>query len=257
MNLELNFIAFKTILVKELTRAFRIWKQTFVPPVINTVLYFLVFGSIIGTRIGEMDGFSYIEFIIPGLILMTVINSAFMNTAATFFISKFQKALEELLISPVASLTIIFGYVSASVVVSFIIGAVILITSLFFVPLRVFDLIVMLVFILLTAIVFALLGLLIGIFARNFDDISIIPTFVLTPLTFLGGIFYSITLLSEPFRTLSFLNPIFYMINGFRYGFLGISDVDIIFSFIMLLAFTIFLFLLNYILLQKGTSLKQ
>jgi ABC-2 type transport system permease protein len=257
MNFELNLVAYKTMVRKELTRSFRIWKQTFVPPVINTILYFIVFGSLIGQRIGEMGGFDYIEFIIPGLIMMTVINAAFMSTAAGFFIAKFQKALDELLISPVASLTIILSYVTSSVVVSFVIGLIILITAMFFVSITIFDLFTMLVFIFLTATTFSMLGLALGIFAKNFDDLSIVPTFVLTPLTFLGGVFYSIDLLPEFFRNLSFLNPILYMINGFRYGFIGISDVDIFFSLIMLLIFTGILFLLNYFLLETGINLKE
>lgn len=257
MNLELNFIAFKTIARREITRSIRIWKQTFLPPIINAILYFFIFGNLIGARIGEMEGVSYIEFIIPGLIMMTIINSSFMSVAGGFFISKFQKSIEEILISPMNTFTLIAGHVISSVIISSIIGLIILIISAFFIPLNIFNFFIIILFVILTGTLFSLFGLLVGNFSRNFDDLSFIPTFVLTPLTFLGGVFYSISLLPNELARLSYFNPILYMVNGLRYGFLGISDVDILFAFTMVSFCIIILLLTNFYFISRGIGLKN
>ncbi|MEZ5539517.1 MAG: ABC transporter permease [Pseudomonadales bacterium] len=238
MNSRETWIAFYTILTKEVRRFMRIWMQTLLPPAITTGLYFVIFGTLIGGRIGEMQGFSYIQFVVPGLVMMSVLTNAYSNVVSSFFSVKFQRSIEELLIAPVPNWAILAGYVAGGVARGICVGIVVTLLSLFFTQLHVQHWFIMISAVLLTSILFSLAGLINAIYARNFDDVSIIPTFVLTPLTYLGGVFYSVDLLPPFWKALSLMNPIIYMVNAFRYGMLGITDVNIAFSLGMIFVFS-------------------
>ena len=227
MSFAEQWIAFTSLLGKEVRRYLRIWVQTLVPPAITMVLYFTIFGTLIGSRIGEMDGYNYMEFVAPGLIMMSVITSAYNNVVSSFFGNKFQRSLEELLVSPTPNYVILAGFVIGGVTRGIAVGVIVMLLSLYFAELHIHNIFVIMITVLLTATLFAIAGLINAVFARTFDDISIIPTFVLTPLTYLGGIFYSISLLSEFWQGVSLLNPVLYMVNAFRYGFLGVSDIHV------------------------------
>ena len=234
-----------------------IWVQTLVPPAITMTLYFIIFGSLIGSRIGEMNGFSYMEYIVPGLIMMSVITNSYSNVASSFFSSKFQRNIEELLVAPVPNYIIILGFVMGGVVRGLLVGTIVTFVSLFFVDLQVDHWGIIIATVFMTSVVFSLGGLINAVYARTFDDISIIPTFVLTPLTYLGGVFYSISLLPEFWQGVSKLNPIVYMVNAFRYGFLGVSDVSIVTSFSVLTVFVIALYAVAHYLVTKGIGLRS
>ncbi|MGB1974236.1 MAG: ABC transporter permease [Vibrio toranzoniae] len=254
---SLYWTAFCSLLTKEINRFTRIWVQTLVPPAITMTLYFIIFGNLIGARIGEMNGFSYMEYIVPGLIMMSVITNSYSNVASSFFSAKFQKNIEELLVAPVPNYVIIAGFVMGGVVRGLLVGTIVTFVSLFFVDLQVEHWGVIIATVFLTSVVFALGGLINAVFARTFDDISIIPTFILTPLTYLGGVFYSISLLPEFWQGVSKLNPIVYMVNAFRYGFLGVSDVGIVTSFSVLGVFIIGLYAIAHYLVKKGIGLRS
>ena len=254
---SLYFTALKSLAVKETNRYLRIWVQTLVPPVITTSLYFIIFGKMIGSRIGEMGGFSYMEFIVPGLIMMSTITSSYSNVSSSFFSQKFQKNIEELLVAPVPTHVIIWGFVFGGLGRSILVGTLVTIISLFFVPLHVYCWVIVVLTLVMTAILFSLAGLLNGIFAQSFDDVSIVPTFVLQPLTYLGGVFYSISMLPPIWQTISKVNPIVYMISGFRYGFLGTIDVPIFLSIGILVLFIVVLYSVCWYLIQKGRGLRS
>lgn len=256
MSLQYRLTAFRTLVWKEVRRFLRIWIQTLVPPVITIALYFVIFGNLIGGRIGEMGGFSYMDFIVPGLIMMSVINNAYANVVSSFFSQKYQRSIEELLVSPVPHYVILIGFVTGGVTRGLAVGFIASLIALLFSGLQLHNLFITVSVVLMSSIVFALGGFINAIFANKFDDITIVPTFVLTPLIYLGGVFYSIELLPQPWNWLSQLNPIFYMINAFRYGILGISDVNIIWAFIMLCLFTVILFSFSLYLLKRGTGLR-
>lgn len=252
-----NWVAFYTLAYKEVKRFMRIWTQTLVPPIITTTLYFIIFGQLIGSRIGEMAGVSYMQFIAPGLIMMSAITGSYANVVSSFFLSKFIRNLEDLLISPVSNHTIILGFVSGGVLRGIIIGILVTSVALCFVSYDIFSWGIIALTLIMTTIVFSLAGLINAIFARSFDDINIVPTFVLTPLTYLGGVFYSINLLPPFWQIVSKFNPIVYMINGFRYGFLGVSDVPIIYTFTILTLFVVILYSIAYWLVSRGTGLRS
>lgn len=252
-----NFTALKTIWIKECTRFLRIWVQTLVPPAITMSLYFVIFGNLIGKRIGEMGGFTYMEFIVPGLIMMSVITNSYSNVSSSFFSAKFQRNIEELLVAPVPTWVIIMGFVGGGVARALLIGIIVTLVSMFFVDVQIHNFLVIVITLIFTSTLFSTAGLINGIYAKTFDDISVIPTFVLTPLTYLGGVFYSLTLLPEFWQTISQANPIVYMVNGFRYGFLGVSDVNYLVSLGLLLGFNVVLFLLAYRLLKKGVGIRS
>ena len=254
---SLYFTALKSLAVKETNRYLRIWVQTLVPPVITTSLYFIIFGKMIASRIGEMGGFSYMEFIVPGLIMMSTITSSYSNVSSSFFSQKFQKNIEELLVAPVPTHVIIWGFVFGGLGRSILVGTLVTIISLFFVPLHVYSWVIVVLTLVMTAILFSLAGLLNGIFAQSFDDVSIVPTFVLQPLTYLGGVFYSISMLPPIWQTISKVNPIVYMISGFRYGFLGTIDVPIFLSIGILVLFIVVLYSVCWYLIQKGRGLRS
>ncbi|WP_114784937.1 ABC transporter permease [Vibrio tetraodonis] len=254
---RLYWTAFCSLLGKEVHRFTRIWVQTLVPPAITMSLYFIIFGRLIGSRIGEMNGFSYMEYIVPGLIMMSVITNSYSNVASSFFSAKLQKNIEELLVAPVPNYVIIFGYVMGGVTRGLLVGFIVTLVSLLFVDLQVDHWGIIFLTVFMTSIVFALGGLINAVYAKTFDDISIIPTFVLTPLTYLGGVFYSISLLPEFWQGVSKINPIVYMVNAFRYGFLGISDVGIVESFSVLAVFVILLYSVAHYLITKGIGIRS
>jgi ABC-2 type transport system permease protein len=256
MTTHEKLIALRAIASKEIRRFSRIWIQTVLPPVITTALYFIIFGNLIGPRIGQMDGFDYMEFIIPGLIMMAVITNSYSNVVSSFYGSKFQRHIEEMLISPIPNYIILLGYMAGGVARGLIVGLAVTIVSLVFHPLNIHSIPVMLSMVILTAILFSLAGLINGVFAKSFDDISIIPTFVLTPLTYLGGIFYSINMLPDFWKTMSLGNPILYMVNAFRYGFLGVSDIKLATSYIIIVGFIIVLYVFSLYLLRKGHGIR-
>jgi ABC-2 type transport system permease protein len=250
-------VAYLAIVRKEVTRFMRIWVQTLIPPAITMSLYFLIFGSLIGRRIGEMDGQPYMSFVVPGLIMMAVINNSYGNVASSFFASKFQKYIEELLVSPTPSVIILLGYVTGAVLRGILVAIIVTILSLFFTDLSVHSWGITLSVVLLSSTLFALAGLINGIYANSFDDISVIPTFILTPMTYLGGVFYSISLLPDFWKTVSLFNPILYLVNVFRYGMLGVSDVNVSFALAGITVLVIAAFFFCLYLLEKGPGLRS
>ncbi len=257
MNLALNAVAIKTLIRKEVIRVMRIWVQTIVPPAITMTLYFIIFGNLIGRRIGQMDGFDYMQYIAPGLIMMSVITNSYGNVVSSFFGAKFGRHLEEMLVAPMSNAAIIIGHVAGGVIRGLSVGAMVTIIALFFTRLDVAHPFVTISIVLLSSIVFALMGFINAVFAKKFDDISIVPTFVLTPLTYLGGVFYSISLLPEFWQKVSMANPILYMVNAFRYGILGVSDISISVAYVMLVGFVIILFSACLYLLNRGIGIRE
>lgn len=251
------WVALKSLLIKEITRFSRIWIQTILPPAITMSLYFVIFGNLIGSRIGEMDGFSYMAYIVPGLIMMAVITNSYSNVASSFFNSKLQRNIEELLVAPVPNYIIIAGYVGGGVSRGLLVGAIVSLVSLFFVDLPVTNIAIVLTTIVLTSVAFSLGGLINAVYARSFDDINIVPTFILTPLIYLGGVFYSLSMLPEFWLNISKLNPVVYMVNAFRYGFLGVSDVPITISFTVLGSLIVGLYALAWYLISRGIGLRS
>lgn len=251
-----SLISFTSIARREMTRIFRIWLQTLVPPVIMITLYFIIFGSFIGSQLSDIGGYNYMAFIAPGLIMMSIITNSYSNTVSSFFSTKFQRNIEELLVSPTPNWVIVLGYISGGMTRGLSVGILVSVVSLFFIRLPLFNIFYIILFGFLTSFVFSLAGMINGIFAKKFDDISIIPTFVITPLTYLGGVFYSISLLPEFWQTLSRANPIVYMIGGFRYGFLGISDINVWAGVGMLILFSVLLFSVTLYLLKKGVGVR-
>ena len=251
------WIAFITIVVREVRRFTRIWPQTLLPPAVTMTLYFVIFGNLIGDRIGPMEGYDYMEFIVPGLIMMAVITSSYANVVSSFFSMKFQRSIEELLVSPTPNWVILTGYLAGGMARGLIVGFVVMLVSLFFTSLEFYSPALVVTTALLTSLVFSLGGFINAMFATKFDDISIVPTFVLTPLTYLGGVFYSINLLSPFWQGLSMANPILYMVNAFRYGVLGASDVAPFYAIGMLVIFAVVLFSLSLWLLDRGKGIRQ
>jgi ABC-2 type transport system permease protein len=254
---DARWVGLRTIVIREFGRIVRIWGQTLVPPAITATLYFIIFGSLIGRRIGDMGGFSYMQYIAPGLIMMSVITNSYGNVVSSFFGAKFGRHIEELLVSPLPNWLIVLGYIAGGVVRGLMVGLVVSVIALFFTHLHVQHLLIVLSAVLLTSIVFSLAGFINAVFAKNFDQISWVPTFILTPLTYLGGVFYSITMLPEWAQHVSRANPILYMVNAFRYGFLGHSDVSVVFSFVMMLAAAVVLFTSCVWLMNKGKGIRE
>ncbi len=254
---RIQWVAFFTILIKEIRRFMRIWQQTLLPPAITMTLYFVIFGQLIGSKIGPMDGVDYMSFIVPGLIMMSVITNAYGNVSSSFFSNKFQRSLEELMVAPVHPATILLGYIAGGVARGVAVGIIVTLLSLYFTTLQIHSFLVVITVILLSAIVFSLGGFINAIFATKFDDIAIIPTFIITPLTYLGGVFYSISLLPGFWQQLSLLNPILYMVNTFRYGILGISDINILWAMLMLVVFIVLLSAWSLWLLRRGVGMRQ
>lgn len=250
-------VSLKTIIRKEIVRILRIWTQTLIPPVITQTLYFVIFGKFIGSRIGQVQGINYVSFIVPGLVMMAVINNSYGNTVSSFFSAKFQRNVEEILVSPTPDWVIVLGYVAGGVIRGVSVGFLVFLVSCFFTRPAIHSFPLIMVFVVLTSIVFSLGGFMNAMFATKFDDVAIVPTFILTPLTYLGGVFYSVQSLPEFWQNVSRLNPILYMVNGFRYGFYGTSDVHVGLSILLLLSFSVMLGLLNLRLMAKGAGLKS
>lgn len=250
-------IAYQTIVVKEVRRFLRIWPQTVLPPAITTSLYFLIFGTLIGSRIGDMNGVRYMDYIVPGIILMSVISNSYANVVSSFYSTKFQKNIEELLISPVPNWIILAGYVSGGVARGILVGIVVTVISLAFSKIPIQRPEIVLAVVLMTSILFSLAGFMNATFAKSFDDISIIPNFVLTPLIYLGGVFYTIELLPEVWQKISLANPILYMVNAFRYGFLGVTDIDIVIAFVVIFGFIVIMIATSLFFMHKGTGIKN
>jgi len=252
-----NLVAFRTILSKELTRFLRIWLQTILPSAITMTLYFVIFGNLIGPRIGMMGGFNYMQYIAPGIIMMAVITNSYSNVVSSFFGAKFQRHIEEILVAPVPNVLILCGYVGGGVARGIIVGLVVTVVALFFTDIQIHSYWITFSVVVLTATLFSIGGFINAIYATKFDDISIVPTFVLTPLTYLGGVFYSIDLLPDFWRTLSLGNPVLYMVNAFRFGFLGVSDIDLATAFTVITLFTIGLFCFSLSLLRRGVGIRS
>jgi ABC-2 type transport system permease protein len=256
MSLTEQWIAFITILRKEIKRFTRIWVQTLLPPVITMALYFVIFGTLIGARIGTMEGFSYIQFVAPGLIMMAVLTNAYSNVVSSFFSAKFQRSIEEVLVSPTPNYIILLGYTMGGVARGLAVGLLVTVMALLFTHLHMHSWLITLTIVLLTSMLFSLAGFINAVYANTFDEISIVPTFILTPLTYFGGVFYSISMLPEFWQHLSRLNPILHMVNAFRYGILGVSDVNIGYAILGLVIGVAVLFFISLRLLKTGKRLR-
>ena len=252
-----NFIALNSIVRKEISRYTRIWVQTLLPSSITMTLYFVIFGNLIGKRIGTMGGYSYMEFIVPGLIMMSVITNSYSNVVSSFFSSKFQRSIEEMMVAPVPNVVILIGYVAGGVSRGMLTGLIVTIVALFFVDIEIHNPLIVITVVVLTSTMFSLAGFVNAVFAKSFDDISIVPTFILTPLTYLGGVFYSIALLPEFWQKVSMINPVLYMVNAFRFGFLGTSDINIWVALSLILFFIITLASTAMYLLSRGIGLRS
>lgn len=257
MILRQFWIAYATIARKEIKRFSRIWVQTIFPPVVMVALYFIIFGNLIGQRIGDMDGMLYIDFIMPGLVMMSIITNSYANVVSSFYGAKYSRHIEEMQIAPVPDLIILLGFVTGGVARGICVGVAVTLVSLFFTEFSISSPGIVLLVALLTSCLFSMAGLVNAIFANSFDDISIVPTFVLTPLTYLGGIFYSIKLLPDFWQQVSLINPILYMVNSFRHGFRGVSDIDVGTALGVILVFNLLLFFVCLTLLKRGTGIRQ
>jgi len=252
-----EWVGFSTIIIREFHRIVRIWGQTIVPPVVTATLYFVIFGSLIGRRVGQVGGYDYMQFIAPGLIMMTVITNSYANVVSSFFGAKFGKHLEELLVSPLPNWLILTGYVAGGMLRGFLVGAVVTVVAFFFTHFTLLHGFAVLSAVVLTSIVFALGGFINALFAKNFDQISWFPTFVLAPLTYLGGVFYSVKMLPAWAQIVSRVNPILYMVSAFRYGFLGTSDVDLRLAYGIMIAAVVLMFGLALTLMNRGVGIRE
>lgn len=260
MSPQQLWIAYYTMLRKDVVRLFRIWVQTFLPSVITSMLYFLIFGAVLGERIGQMQGVDYMSFVVPGLVMLAIVTNAYSNSSFTFFQSKFfMRSIDEILVSPTPPSLMIAGFISGGIIRGVLVGALVLLISVFFTGLQLslYNVFVIFIFAVLTALVFALAGLVNGVYAKTIDGINIVPTFVLTPLVYLGGVFYSVHSLPQIAQYVTYINPIFYLINGFRYGFLGIADIPLWISLVVLSAMIVVLVGINWYLIRSGLGLKQ
>ena len=257
MTPQALWTAFTTIVTREVRRFTRIWPQTLLPPAVTMTLYFIIFGNLIGSRIGEMGGYDYMQFIVPGLIMMAVITNSYSNVVSSFFSMKFQRSIEELLVSPVPNWTILAGYVAGGMARGLSIGLIVTLLSLAFPQLSIHNLLMVVITVILTSALFSLGGFINAMLATKFDDISIVPTFVLTPLTYLGGVFYSIDMLPSFWQGVSMANPILYMVNGFRFGILGVSDVNPFVSLGMILVFIVLLAAVALRMLARGKGIRH
>ena len=257
MNSHQTLVALNTIVIKEVRRFSRIWVQTLLPPAITMSLYFVIFGNLVGSRIGKMGDFNYMQYIVPGLIMMAVITNAYSNVVSSFYSTKFQRSIEEMLVSPVPNHIIVIGYTLGGVARGIAVGLIVTVLSLFFTRLQLQHPFVIIYTVVMTAVLFSLGGLINAVYAKSFDDISIVPTFILTPLTYLGGVFYSVSLLPPFWQAVSLLNPIVYMVNAFRYGVLGVSDVNIVFALAMISLLSAALFAFALRLLNAGTGIRE
>ncbi|MCL5425039.1 MAG: ABC transporter permease [Gammaproteobacteria bacterium] len=257
MNFSQTMVALWTLVLKEIKRFTRIWPQTLLPPSITMAMYFIIFGNLIGSRIGDMDGFSYMDFIVPGLIMMSVITNSYSNVASSFFSNKFQRSIEEMMVSPMPNWVILAGFILGGMARGLGVGLIVTVVSLFFTRLTMEHPLLTILVVVLTSALFSIGGFINALLANKFDDISIVPTFILTPLTYLGGVFYSISMLPEFWQGVSMLNPILYMVNVFRYGFLGVSDIPVGWALAAIFAFIVALFLIALAMLERGKGIRS
>ncbi|MFS8149907.1 ABC transporter permease [Vreelandella titanicae] len=257
MNATQTLIALWTLVLKEIKRFTRIWPQTLLPPSITMAMYFIIFGNLIGSRIGDMDGFSYMDFIVPGLIMMSVITNSYSNVASSFFSNKFQRSIEEMMVSPMPNWVILAGFILGGMARGLGVGLIVTVVSLFFTRLTMEHSLLTVLVVVLTSALFSIGGFINALLANKFDDISIVPTFILTPLTYLGGVFYSISMLPDFWQGVSMLNPILYMVNVFRYGFLGVSDIPVGWALAAIFAFIIVLFSIALAMLERGKGIRS
>ncbi len=257
MSIYEQYIAFLTILRKEVRRYMRIWTQTLLPSAITMSLYYVIFGNLIGSRIGEMGGRSYMEFVVPGLVMMAIVTNSYANVVGSFFGAKFNNSIEELLVSPVPNYVILWGYVFGGVTRGLLVAIIVTLVSLFFTSMHIHNFFIVIAVVVLTSVLFALGGFINAVFANTFDDVNIVPTFVLTPLTYLGGVFYSLELLPPFWASVSQINPLVYVVNAFRYGMLGVSDVNITVAFVMIGGFVIVAYAYSMHLLNSGKRLRS
>jgi ABC-2 type transport system permease protein len=257
-NATANLVALNTLVRREMVRIMRIWTQTLIPPAITMTLYFVIFGKLIGSRIGTIQGgFSYMQYIVPGLVMMSIITNSYGNISSSFFGAKFSRAVEEMLVSPMPNWVILLGYVTGAVARGLVVGILVLLIALFFTDLHVMHPLITFASVLLGATIFSLAGFVNAVYAKKFDDIALVPTFILTPLTYLGGVFYSVNMLAEPWQAISRANPILYMVNAFRFGVLGISDVHVGVAFVVMIGFVIALSIVALQLLKRGVGLRS
>ncbi len=252
-----NFIALRTILTKEITRFMRIWTQTLLPPAITMTLYFIIFGKLIGSQIKDINGYSYMQYIVPGLTMMSIMTNAYSNTSSSFFGAKFSKSIEEMLVSSMPSYIILLGYMLGGALRGLLAGLIVILLSTFFTHLHIYNVAIVICMAILSAMLFSLGGLINGIFARKFDDVSFVPTFILTPLTYLGGVFYSVSQLPPFWQKVSIFNPILNIVDSFKYGMLGKVDINIYFGFSLVCVLFIVLFVWSIFLLKKGVGLRS
>ena len=257
MNATQTLIALWTLVLKEIKRFTRIWPQTLLPPSITMAMYFIIFGNLIGSRIGDMDGFSYMDFIVPGLIMMSMITNSYSNVASSFFSNKFQRSIEEMMVSPMPNWVILAGFILGGMARGLGVGLIVTVVSLFFTRLTMEHPLLTVLVVVLTSALFSIGGFINALLANKFDDISIVPTFILTPLTYLGGVFYSISMLPGFWQGVSMLNPILYMVNVFRYGFLGVSDIPVGWALTAIFAFIIVLFVVALTMLERGKGIRS
>jgi ABC-2 type transport system permease protein len=257
MSAATNFIALGTIVRREVMRIVRIWTQTLIPPAVTMTLYFVIFGTVIGSRIGSMHGFTYMQYIVPGLVMMSIITNSYGNITSSFFGAKFGRYVEEMLVSPMPNLVILSGYILGALVRGLSVGIVVLLIALLFTDLHILHPLITLSTAMLTSVVFALAGFVNAVFAKKFDDIALVPSFVLTPLTYLGGVFYSIDALGQPWHAMSLANPILYMVNAFRFGVLGVSDIPVGIAFAVMLGFVLVLGAFGIFLLKRGIGMRS
>jgi len=256
MNFSEQMVALKTIFIKEYLRFIRIWIQTILPPAITIALYFIIFGQVIGSQISDINGYRYMDYIVPGLILMAVITNSYANVVSSFFSAKFHHSVEEMLVSPLPNNIILLGFVAGGVARGLIVGFIATVVSMYFSHLQVHSYLVTFSVVILTSVLFALAGFINAAYARSFDDITIIPTFVLTKLIYLGGVFYSIKMLPDIWQQISLVNPILYMVNAFHYGILGVSDINVSTAFVIIVGFIVVLYFFALRLLRLGVGLK-
>ncbi len=256
MNMSI-WIGFYTLLRKEITRFLRIWSQTLLPPAISVTLYFIIFGHVLGSRVGLMGGYPYLQYIVPGLVMMSIITSAYANVSSSFFSLKFQRSIDEITLSPLPPYVVLLAFVAGGVIRGLLVGGIVTLLALFFTRLHMTHPFFMLFIVVLSAMLFSLAGFLNGLFAKKFDDISIVPTFVLTPLTYLGGVFYSVSLLPPFWHKMSLLNPVLYMVSSFRFSILGVSDINVLFSTLLIIIAVAVLFCINLRLLARGYGIRS
>lgn len=256
IGLYSNLIALQTILRKEIMRFMRIWSQTIIPPAITMSLYFIIFGKFIGSQIKAIEGFTYIQYIVPGLIMMAVITNSFSNTASSFFLAKFNKSIEEMLVSPMPNFIILLGFIFGGALRGILVGFIVFFIALFFTAVPIYHPLIAISMMVLASSVFSIGGFINAIYAKRFDDIAFVPTFILTPLTYLGGVFYSLKQLPYGWQKISSFNPILNIVDGFRFGLLGISDINIYYGFGLVILFFFILFVWAYLLLKNGVGIK-